>query len=288
MRPQDIISQSDNRSKSRAANQDITAKLYKVENNNILYTVTSSEGNKQYLVTIQLLGLTGNKLKSLKSALQSDIKISCTCPAFSYQGYKYITYKKQSGIDKETRAPNITNPEQKGMACKHIIVALDQMKSDYSKIYDMMKAQIPKQQQTQTSNKDVKNNKDSNEPTEADITALTNFKDACNKVYSNYNDFLNDEENNGSNFINSKYYDKVDPTLILSGLSKPVVKQINNMFIGKLKSINDILKTIDTKKNGFNVMLNSDISTLIKKINSFISSKTEALINDIILNLICS
>lgn len=77
MRPVDIVNKSDNRSKSKAAKQNIPARLYKVENNKILYTVKSSKGDKQYLVTIQLLDLTGNKLKSLRSALNGDIKISC-------------------------------------------------------------------------------------------------------------------------------------------------------------------------------------------------------------------
>ena len=69
MRPQDIVNKSDNKSKARAAKQPIRAKLYKLEDSKILYTVTSSEGNKQYIVTIQLLDLTGNRLRSLKSAL---------------------------------------------------------------------------------------------------------------------------------------------------------------------------------------------------------------------------
>ena len=99
MRLVDIINKSDNRSKERAAKQGLTAKLYKVEDNKILYTVTSSQGNRQYIVTIQLLGLTGNKLRSLKGAINGNVKLSCTCPAFLYQGYKYIMWKSQSGID---------------------------------------------------------------------------------------------------------------------------------------------------------------------------------------------
>lgn len=82
MRLVDIINKSDNRSKERAAKQRLNAKLYKVDGNKILYTVTSSQGNRQYIVTIQLLGLTGNKLRSLKGAINSDVKLSCSCPAF--------------------------------------------------------------------------------------------------------------------------------------------------------------------------------------------------------------
>ena len=84
MRPPDIQSKSDNRSKTKASQQGLRAKLYKVKDNRILYTVNSSEGDKQYIVTIQLLGLTGNKLSSLKSAMNSDVKVHCTCPGFLY------------------------------------------------------------------------------------------------------------------------------------------------------------------------------------------------------------
>ena len=82
MRPPDIILQSDKRSKNRAERQHLSARLYKVEGNTVVYTVDSSEHDKQYYVTIQLLGLTGNKLKSLKSAMNGDVKLHCTCPAF--------------------------------------------------------------------------------------------------------------------------------------------------------------------------------------------------------------
>lgn len=82
MRPPDIISQSDNRSKSRAAKQHLAARLYKVEGNTVIYTVDSSEHDKQYYVTIQLVDLTGNKLRSLKAAMNGNVRIHCTCPAF--------------------------------------------------------------------------------------------------------------------------------------------------------------------------------------------------------------
>lgn len=82
MRLVDIINKSDSRSKERAIRQSLSAKLYKVEDNNILYTVTSSKGDRNYIVTIKLLGLTGNKLRSLKGAINGDMKLSCSCPAF--------------------------------------------------------------------------------------------------------------------------------------------------------------------------------------------------------------
>lgn len=290
MRPIDIINKSDDKSKRRAEKQSITARLYKVEDNKILYTVNSAERDKQYTVTIQLLDLTGDKLKSLKSALNGNIKISCTCPAFLYQGYKYISYKKQFGINKETRPPDKTNPEQNGAACKHILVALEQMKSDYSEIYAKLKAQVPhgnsnvaKQQKL-----NIKDNNKSTEPTEYDITIVTDFKTACDKLYNSYQSYLKSNPSESDAFIDSKFYDGTDPSVMLQNLSKPVAKAITPKFIGKLKSLQDILKLIDLKKNGFNILLDSDIKGLIKKLNETISNKTEQLINDIIFNLMYS
>ena len=47
MIPSNIIKRSDDRSKRRAERQHISARLYKVEDNKIIYTVDSSEHNKQ-------------------------------------------------------------------------------------------------------------------------------------------------------------------------------------------------------------------------------------------------
>lgn len=292
MRLVDIINKSDNRSKERAAKQGLTAKLYKVEDNKILYTVTSSQGNRQYIVTIQLLGLTGNKLRSLKGAINGNIKLSCTCPAFLYHGYRYIMWKSQSGIDREIRSPDKTNPNKEGMACKHILVALNKLKSDYDQIYQMFKAQIPKGKDKPQPT-DIKDNSKSDTPTELDIKIVTDFKTACDKLYKDYTDFLSSDHLSGDKFTDSKFYDKVDPSKILADLSKPVAKSLSGKFIGKCKSLVDILKLIDQKKNGFNVMLFSDVKALTNKLNSVVHSTEESyvfesFINDMILSLMCS
>ena len=287
MRPVDIVNRSDNRSKSRASKQNLPAKLYKVEDNKVMYTVKSSKGDKQYLVTIQLLGLTGNKLKSLRSALNGDIRISCTCPAFLYQGYKYIAWKSNTGLDKETRSPDKTNPEKRGIACKHILVALEQLKNDYNAIHDMIKAQLPKGKDKPQPT-DIKDNSKSSIPTELDIKIVTDFKDACNKLYNDYIKYKNSGPTKDALFTDSEFYDKVDPSTMLLNLSKPVAKSLNGKFIGKLNSLNNILSLIDQKKNGFNVLLDSDVKSLTNKLNASISSKTESYINNIILSLINS
>lgn len=280
-----IINKSDSRSKSRAVSQNIRAKLYKVEDNKIIYTVTSSQGDKQYLVTILLLGLTGNKLKSLKSALNGDIKIKCSCDAFLYQGYKFISFKNDVGIDPENRPPDIRNPNREGMACKHIIAALNQMKKDYKEIHAMVKAQIPKGKDKPQPT-DIKDNSKSGSPTELDIKIVTDFKTACDKLYKDYQKYLKDGTD--GDFAESSFFDGTDPSTMLNNLSKPVAKSLNGKFIGKCKSLTDIVNLIDQKKNGFNVLLDSDVKALIKKLNSTLNEVTESLINNIILNLMCS
>lgn len=290
MRPQDIVNKSDNKSKARAAKQPIRAKLYKLEDSKILYTVTSSEGNKQYIVTIQLLDLTGNRLRSLKSALNGNIRLSCTCPAFLYKGFKFITWRANAGINKETRAPDKTNPNREGMACKHILVALEQMKSDYQAIYNLFKEQSTKSGSDSRQPSDIEDNKDSNVPTEFDIDIITEFKDACDKLYKNYTEWKSKQSDDSSDesFIDSDSYDKVDPSKMLLNLSRPVLKSISGRFIGRIKSVNDILKLIDQKKNGFNILLDSDVKSLIRKLNETVKSSNESVINNIILSLICS
>ena len=280
-----IINKSDNRSKTRANSQGLRAKLYKVDDNKILYTVTSSKGDKQYIITIQLLGLTGNKLKSLKSAMNGDIRIHCSCAAFLFQGLKYITWHAHTGIERETRAPDIRNPNREGMACKHILVALEQMKSDYNEIHDMLKAQLPKGKDKPQPT-DIKDNSKSDEPTELDIKIVTDFKTACDKLYKDYQKYLKDGTD--GEFADSSFFDGTDPSALLNNLSKPVAKSLNGKFIGKCKSLTDITDLIDQKKNGFNVLLDSDVKSLIKKLNETISVKAESFINDIILSLICS
>ena len=178
------------------------------------------------------------------------------------------------------------------MACKHILVALNTLKSDYNKIYQMIKSQIPKGNDKQQQ-ADIKNNHNSEIPTELDIEIVTNFKNACDRLYKDYTNFLNSDHLSGDKFTDSKFYDKTDPSKILADLSKPVARSLSGKFIGKCKSLIDILKLIDQKKNGFNIMISSDVKALTNKLNSVINStdesyKFESVINNIILSLMCS
>ena len=285
MRASDIIRKSDRKSIERARIQPLHARLYKIEDNKVLYTVNSSQQDKQYIVTIQLLNLRGNKLRSLRSALNGDLKISCSCPGFLYRGFKYITWHADVGINKETRSPDKTNPNKEGMACKHILVALNKLKSDYTAIYNMFKAQVS-HGNSKHNQDDIKDNNKSPTPTDYDIKLLTDFKDACSKLYSDYTKY----QKNGTDgdFAESPFFGGNDPTTMLQNLSIPVTKSIKDKFIGRLNSLQSVINLMQQKRNSFNILLDSDVSTLIKKINANLNSKTESYINNVILTLMYS
>jgi len=99
---------------------------------------------------------------------------------------------------------------------------------------------------------------------------------------------LNSDHLSDATFTDSKFYDKVDPSIILADLSKPVAKSLNGKFIGKCKSLVDIFKLIDQKQNGFNVLLSSDVKALTKKLNSTVNATVESYVNNMILSLMYS
>ena len=278
MNYKEVTNKSDIRSRIKSKKEQIKAKFYKVDGDTLLYTVNSSKKDKQYLVKIQLLDLSNNKLSSLKSALDGNLKISCTCPAFLYQGYKYISYKKRVGIDKETRAPNIKNPNQIGLACKHILVALEQIKSDYSLIYNNLKLS-----QTSASKTDNTTN-NSDESNEQDLKIIDDFKEECLKLYDEYTKYI--ASNDADDFINSKLYSGINPTALLDNLSKQTSKMIKQKFDNKFDNLENLIKFIETRINSFKVLLKSGLSSITNKINYNLKSTTESIINNIILNLI--
>ena len=63
--------------------------------------------------------------KGLDKALRnSTLKISCTCPAWHYWGYKYYAWRQGYGLMRENRYPKVRQPSQRGYVCKHLYVVL--------------------------------------------------------------------------------------------------------------------------------------------------------------------
>lgn len=52
--------------------------------------------------------------------LNTGVKVSCDCPSFLFNGFKYIAATEGYGLEQEGRAPNIRNPDLKGKVCKHL------------------------------------------------------------------------------------------------------------------------------------------------------------------------
>lgn len=120
-----LIQRSDPRSKNRS--RLLRLNYEKGENNKVYYSVDSgTRPGKKHIVVLSAPSLkedsTEDEVK--KVIKKEDIRVSCTCEAFLYLGYKYITYRKKAGIDPETRPPVKRNPAQEGMLCKHIIAVL--------------------------------------------------------------------------------------------------------------------------------------------------------------------
>lgn len=49
-----------------------------------------------------------------------NVRLHCHCPSYLYHGYKYILTQLDAAIKPENRYPSITNPQLKGVACKHL------------------------------------------------------------------------------------------------------------------------------------------------------------------------
>ena len=148
------------------------------------------------------------------------------------------------------------------MACKHILVVLQQMKKDYNSIYELF-------------NKQLSNSHDN--------------RHSDNKSFTNNTKYIKDTKlYDSTSFQDSEYYVDVDPSVLLKDLSVPASKIVKNLFIGKLTSLEKILQSIESKRNGFIILLTSDTKSITDKINRNISQKTEAYINHLILELMLS
>ena len=126
LKARDLINKSDPQSKQRARNLHLNYE--KGENNQVYFSVDSkSHPGKKNIVIISSDSINEDStVEELKKIMrEEDIRVSCTCEAFLYHGYKYLTYRNKAGIDPEMKPPSKRNQQQKGMLCKHIIAVLN-------------------------------------------------------------------------------------------------------------------------------------------------------------------
>ncbi|MBO5711337.1 MAG: hypothetical protein J6R47_00725 [Acholeplasmatales bacterium] len=94
------------------------------------YTVKMSFGGFLGLLRDQIDRLGKFDLKAVTRALingfnKDDVYIHCSCPDWSYRYAYFATKNKINSGDPETRASNITNPnDDLGSACKHVLLVL--------------------------------------------------------------------------------------------------------------------------------------------------------------------
>lgn len=92
-----------------------------IEFNSVLDKIQNEVKNNMNIISRDCI------FKALTQAISSsDIYISCTCPDFKYRLSYYASKNDYKSGEKETRASNITNPnDSKGAGCKHILAAIN-------------------------------------------------------------------------------------------------------------------------------------------------------------------
>lgn len=135
----DIPNLSDRRSQTRSRSSNIVARYqsFDKETGEVRYSVTSqTKAGKAYTVTFRMKDWHPDMEHlddELQHAVKGDIEIDCTCPAFTYQGYKFLATARGGAIDPENRPPDETNKDRHGYACKHILKAIDSFNTDFDK-----------------------------------------------------------------------------------------------------------------------------------------------------------
>jgi len=71
----------------------------------------------------------------VRLAIAGDLKIRCSCPAFKWWGYEYITTELElhKGEDQKIY-PHIRNPRLEGVVCKHLYKTLNALPFNIMKV----------------------------------------------------------------------------------------------------------------------------------------------------------
>ena len=103
----------------------------KIENDMLIFYVPSSEyadNGIKYINAIQFdeyqeVGQDPDLTAIEKARMLlwvGHIRVECSCPSFQYHGYRYICTIMDAAIWPETRKPNVRNPKDRGIVCKHL------------------------------------------------------------------------------------------------------------------------------------------------------------------------
>lgn len=111
----------------RRRSQDRTAKLERVDTKNWIWTWKVAGGSKSYTVKIQAL-----KKGNAKSLDKLNLKCSCTCPAWRWQGPEHWG-KTEDYLKNKPRGtasfPEVRDPNHQHAVCKHVYAVLQKSKN---------------------------------------------------------------------------------------------------------------------------------------------------------------
>ena len=140
----DLIGGVDKWTKDKSKLINRAVYLGTTEDYTVFFRVPSVTANPptNYVVKIQLAEYASIKdeedldvREKVRLALAGDLKISCTCPAYLYFGYKYILTQVDANEDKdEHRFPKIRNPKLQGVMCKHCYIAISALPMNWTSI----------------------------------------------------------------------------------------------------------------------------------------------------------
>lgn len=133
-----IEKNSDNFNKNSTRTNIVKVSYKKTKKNLFVFLAKSSmnySNPKGHIVSLYFMQTEGQ-------ILQSDVKVNCTCPAYTYWGPKYnATEGKYNYTTRTKKQPNIRDPKRKNKICKHIVAARQALKGlTFNKSYKKFRA----------------------------------------------------------------------------------------------------------------------------------------------------
>ena len=123
----------DHYNRNRDVTFHITFRGLSYRTKTFVFVLSSEQKNgshKDYEVRLRLLDfkhisrMRGPMSDKLRLAIDSEVKVNCSCPDYLFGGFKYIATQLDYAIRLENRPPDIRNPDQDGTMCKHLFYLL--------------------------------------------------------------------------------------------------------------------------------------------------------------------
>ena len=137
----------DEKIKDRSSKSKVAGSRSRKNFRRFIFVVKSQSpesSKKGHLVSILFPNIQISELKKNKSLepIKTRVRIHCTCPAFQYWGSAYHSTKKKYNLPgkNEVRTPNIRDPKEKRLVCKHVYAVYKEIETDtFIRIYNRFK-----------------------------------------------------------------------------------------------------------------------------------------------------